>query len=194
LDWYVFDTTKAKIISAGVVQGRPAAVGQGPVTVYLRGGAVPTGYDWWTPFRERGDSIKLTVTAPPPPPPPPFKVDSIWAAQMPITTPGWTTFQASVVGAPGTPVAIRWIVVDSRNPMVADTTVYYGLHMDLNISSGSYTMPIRARPQYGWTLGIDAYQNIPVCTESGGAMRMKAGAAKDGGGEGTNAVENCPPP
>lgn len=113
---------------------------------------------------------------------------------MPITTPGWTTFQASVVGAPGTPVAIRWIVVDSRNPMVADTTVYYGLQMDLNISSGSYTMAIRARPQYGSTLGIEAYQDIPVCTESGGAMRMKAGAAKDGGGEGTNAVENCPPP
>src|SRR5690606_30581915 len=70
LNWVVFDTTKAKIISAGVVQGRPAAVGQGPVTVYLRGGTVPTGHDWWTPFRERGDSIKLTVTEPPPPPPP----------------------------------------------------------------------------------------------------------------------------
>jgi len=192
LSWVTFDTTKAKVLAAGVVEGRQGAVGQGPVKVYLRGGALPTGHAWWTPFRVRGDSIALTVTAPPPPPPPPpppFKADSIWASPMPITTPGWTTIQASVVGAPGTPVAIRWIVVDSRTPTVADTNVYYGLQMDLNVSSGSYTLAIRARPQYGSTNGLEAYQDIPVCTESGGALRTK-----NGGGQGTNAVENCPPP
>lgn len=194
LTWTSAIPARASIVSDGVVAGETAGVGQNPVIIRLRGetGSLPSGHQFWTPFRDRGDSISITVTAPTPPPPPPFKVDSIWAAEMPITTPGWNTVFANVVSAPGTPVAIRWIVTDSRTPTVADTMYYYGLQMDVDVDVGSYTLSFRARPQYGSTFGIEYYQDIPVCTE-GEALRGGGGQNnKYGGGGSTNAIENCP--
>lgn len=186
---------RVSIPSDGVVKGEPAGIGQPATTVRLTGrsGSLPSGNQFWTPFKNRGDSVKVTVTVPPPPPPPPFKVDSIWAAQTPITSVGWTTIHASVASPPGTPVAIRWIVIDSRTPRVADTNFYYGLQRDVYTSVGSYTLAIRARPQYGSTFGLEYFQDIPVCTgeELMGGSGSKLGGKNQGGGLGQNAVGGC---
>jgi len=189
---------RVSIPSDGVVKGESAGVGRPATTVRLTGraGSLPAGHQFWTPFRDRGDSVKVTVTAPVPPPPQPFKVDSIWSANSPITTPGWNTIFASVASAPGTPVAIRWIVIDSRTPSVADTLYTYGLQMDVFASAGSYTIAFRARPQYGSTFGIEYFQDIPVCTGDAllGGAEEQASSKKQGGsagGPGQDAVGGC---
>lgn len=151
---------------------------EGTVQVTLKPQSTPSGYSLWEPPRSEGKTLSLTITAPEPPPEPPFQVDSIWADQMPITTPGWTTVHARTVSSPGTPVAIRWIVIDSRTPAVADTVFAYGHQIDYNATAGSYTLAFRARPQYGSTLGLERYQDIPVCT--GDALIMM-GSSSDGG-------------
>lgn len=189
---------RVSIPSDGVVKGESAGVGRPATTVRLTGraGSLPAGHQFWTPFRDRGDSVKVTVTAPVPPPPQPFKVDSIWSANSPITTPGWNTIFASVASAPGTPVAIRWIVIDSRTPSVADTLYTYGLQMDVFASAGSYTIAFRARPQYGSTFGIEYFQDIPVCTGDAllGGAEEQASSKKQGGSAGSpgqDAVGGC---
>jgi hypothetical protein len=133
---------------------------------------------WWLPFKERGDSIPVTVLSAPPPPP--FKVTSIASDETPFQTPGFHQLVATVVSAPG-PVTTRWLIVDSRNPTVTDTVFVGGTTLTRNIGSGSYNMSFTVRPQSGSTIGFSAVQDIPVCTASGG-------------GGSTDAVANCPPP
>ncbi|HET9064284.1 MAG TPA: hypothetical protein VFN22_00490 [Gemmatimonadales bacterium] len=198
VEWTSTVPTRVSKVSDGVLRGESAGVGQPATTVRLTGraGSLPAGHQFWTPFRDRGDSVKVTVTAPVPPPPPPFKVDSIWSANSPITTPGWNTIFASVASPPGNPVVIRWIVIDSRTPTVADTLYNYGLQMDVFASAGSYTIAFRARPQYGSTFGIEYFQDIPVCTGDAlvGGAEEKATSKKQGGGTGDpgqDAVGGC---
>jgi len=165
--------------------------------IKLRASNDPVNYTAFTPFRLNGDSIAVNITdPPPPPPPPPFKIDSIWADQVPITIAQWTTVHARVVNPPGTPYAIRWIVTDSRTPSTSDTLFNYGDQMDINIGAGSYTITFRARPQYGSTIGIEFTQSLPVCTGSSNLMSRSElkGGKKGGGGVGgptPNAVGGC---
>ena len=162
------------MVSAGVVQGQQAGVGQGPTTIRLSGlnGSLPAGYQFWTPFKSRGDSVTVTVTAPPP---------DILLDEVPIWTPGW--HQWTYVG-PGTPGPTTWSVDDSRTLHVSPDTVFTssGWTTQFYVDAGSYTVYIGAN-------GV--VREIPVCTASGEALMSQAG--KSGSGS-TNAVENCPPP
>ncbi|MDX2208377.1 MAG: hypothetical protein SFU57_12120 [Gemmatimonadales bacterium] len=164
--------------------GGGSFVATGAGTVWVAAGpSAPASAQtrWWLPFKERGDSIQISVQAPPPPPPPPpFKVTSIAADEMPFQTTGFHQIVATVVSAPG-PVTTRWLIVDSRTPTVTDTVFVGGTTLIRNIDSGSYNMSFTVRPQSGSTTGISAVQDIPVCTASGG-------------GGSTDAVANCPPP
>lgn len=137
---------------------------------------------WWLPFKERGDSIPLTVVAAPPPPPPAYVVTS---DQTPITTPGSHIFQAHIGDAS---TQIFWQVDDSRTTGIDPDTTFstYGQYATLNVGAGSYTL--RFRVQFSAAPPYWHQQDIPVCTEGGEALQ----GGKAGGGS-TNAVENCPP-
>lgn len=155
----------------------------GLVNVTLRPTSVPAGFKLWQPLNSEGRTVSLTVT------PGVFKVDRITPDTAGITVPGSTTFTAHVVGAPGTPVTTRWIVIDSRTPTVADTIWRVGTStLDIMIDAGaSYALTLRARPQSGETIGFERFQDIPVCT--GSALLGGPG----GGGTEVIASESSPP-
>ncbi|MDX2207332.1 MAG: hypothetical protein SFU57_06780 [Gemmatimonadales bacterium] len=169
----------------------------GLVNVTLRPTSAPTGFKLWQPLSSEGRAVSLTVT---PPPPVVFKVDRITPDTAGISVPGLTTFTAHVVGAPGTPVTTRWIVIDSRTPTVADTIWRVGSStLDILIPAGaSYAIGLRARPQFGQIIGFEAFQNIPVCTgsallsgPSGGGTEV---VASESSPPTTDAVVGCVPP
>lgn len=155
----------------------------GAVTVKLLPTNAPSGYDLWEPLATEGRTVELQVNEVPSVP---FKVVQITPDTGGISVPGWHTFTAHVVSAPGTPVSTRWIVVDSRTPTVADTIWRYG-HTTLGVlipSGESYTLSLTARPHYHHVIGLSATQDIPICT----------GEALLGGGSGKNESTKTPPP
>ncbi len=159
----------------------------GTVTIQLRPGGPPSGYALWEPLQSEGVSYSLTITSPPPPPP--FRVDQITPDTGAITVPGWQTFTAHVVSAPGTPFTTRWIIVDSRTPTVADTVWNYSSPTtSVQIAAGaSYTLTLRARPYWSETIGFEFTQDIPVCTGGGVAVMLGAGITPPT----TDAVGGC---
>ncbi len=194
--WTSSDFSVFMVPSPGHVHG--VAEDTARVVIKYQNSGDPAGFLIWSPLKTRGDRVLITVTpAPPPPPPPPFKVDSIWADQMPITVAQWTTIRARVVSPPGSPYSIRWIVTDSRTPSLSDTLINVGDQMDVNVTPASYTLTFRARPQYGTTTGIEFSQSIPVCTGAGAflssASSPSAGEKQGGkpGGPIPNAVGGC---
>jgi hypothetical protein len=155
----------------------------GAVTVKLLPTNAPSGYDLWEPLATEGRTVELQVNEVPSVP---FKVVQITPDTGGISVPGWHTFTAHVVSAPGTPVSTRWIVVDSRTPTVADTIWRYG-HTTLGVlipSGESYTLSLTARPHCHHVIGLSATQDIPICT----------GEALLGGGSGKNESTKAPPP
>lgn len=169
----------------------------GTVNVTLRPTGAPAGFTLWQPLQSEGRTVQLTIA---PPPPVVFKVDRITPDTGGITVPGTTTFTAHVVGAPGTPVSTRWIVIDSRTPTVADTMWRFGSStLDILIPAGaSYALALRARPHYAQIVGFEAFQDIPVCTgsalfdgPSGGSTEV---VASEPSPPTTDAVVGCVPP
>lgn len=163
---------------ATVADGLVTAVGPGSATISAKPLAI-TGFLLAHPFRRVGVSTAITVQAPPPPPPPPPVAPEIRLDQVPVWDEGNHTF--TYVG-PGTPGALTWYIDDSRTIGVEpDTSVTTtGWTLTLYISAGSYNLRVSAA-------GIS--QDFPVCTRNAGANLLD-----DGGGAGTEAVTNCPPP
>ncbi len=176
-------------VLAQVSGGLFRAVTAGSAFVRARPSSGPSTLTrWWLPFKERGDSIALTVAAAPPPPPPPFVVTT---PQTPIITSGNHTFTSHLAGPSTT---VYWQVDDSRTIGTDPDTVFTTIGSNsavLPVSAGSYTLRFRVslmpNPQYPYSWQI---QDIPVCTTDVPALHS---GDKSGGGS-TEAVENCPPP
>lgn len=169
----------------------------GSVNITFRPGSMPNGYALYEPLLTEGHTVALQVNQVQAPSVPPFKVDRITPDTAAITQPGWQTFTANFVSAPGTPVSTRWIVIDSRTPSVVDTIWRYGhTTLDVLIPSGeSYTLSLTVRPHYHHIIGLSATQDIPVCT---GEALLGGGAGKDGSTKTppptTNAIPGCGDP
>ncbi len=157
---------------------------QGSAWVGARANGSPSAATrWWSPLKQRGDSILVSVNPAPPPPPPSYVVT---ADETPIWTPGTHTFTAHI-GSPSS--TIYWRVDDSRTTSISPDTAFSTLGPDatLHVTAGSYTLTFQVSlSQFG---GFEQ-QDIPVCTQSGESLQ---GTSKSGGGS-TDAVENCPPP
>ncbi|HPF62149.1 MAG TPA: hypothetical protein PLI93_08840 [Gemmatimonadales bacterium] len=198
VNWVPQPSAPFTVSTTGLIS---AGSSQGSAKLYLKAvQAPPSGYLTWTPFTRKGDSVSVNVTEAPPPPP--FRVDSIWASQMPITSPGLVYFYSSVSGVPGSPLLTRWIIRDSRYPTEADTAYYYGTtHSQIVGIPESYTLTISVRPQIeGGSVGLESTQDIPVCTSESfagggkGSPQFPISKTQPPGGSGggsTNAVGGC---
>ena len=179
--WRSTAPTIASHTGGGVFQG----IAQG--TAYAAAqpsGAPSTKTRWWLPFKERGDSALLQVSAaPPPPPPPPFQVDSIGTDPMPITVATHHLFTARVVSPPSGTLSTLWIITDSRTPSVSDTATVIGTTLSRFVDAGSYSLSFTVRPIVGSTSGFAATQVIPVCASPSTDL--------GGGGGSTDAIPGC---
>ncbi len=167
--------------------GQFRAVSDGSAYLRARPSAAPSTLTrWWLPFKERGDSIHVTVVQAPPPPPPQYVVTS---DQTPITAQGSHAFRAHIGHAS---TQIFWQVDDSRTTGTDPDTTFstIGQYATLDVGPGSYTLRFRVSlipnplPPYSWH-----QQDIPVCAAEGQNL---LGGGKHGGGS-TDAVEHCPP-
>lgn len=179
----IYSSSNSSIL-VQIAGGQFRAVSDGQANIRARPSASPSTLTrWWLPFKERGDSIHVTVVPAPPPPPPPYVVTS---DQTPIHAPGSHQFTAHI-GTSGS--TIYWQVDDSRTTGIDPDTTFstVGQSATLDVGAGSYTL--RFRVQFSASPSYWQQQDIPVCTEEG--QNLHAGG-KVGGGS-TDAVEHCPP-
>ena len=146
----------ATISSTGLVTG----VGSGTAIIWLSPSnpTPPAGATFWTPFRDRGDSVKVVVM---PPTPLPLQVTAITFMQSPATTPG-DHVATAVLSDPSSSATVAWRVVSSLAQ--ADTVRSTGSTVTVTVpADASYRITFIASAN-----GFHTYQDLPICTQQGG--------------------------
>jgi hypothetical protein len=168
--------------------------------LYLKGtSSPPSGYEVWTPFKIRGDSVAVTVASIPLITL--FVTDIKWSGDsLPIYDPGSILFTAHVGAGDTTGVTYKWVVKYSNTPndsivSHSDTLPPWGpRRRSINIPSpiGSYTLSVKVIPGRvigsDTTYGISSIREFPVCPRPPGQEQLRAQVPP--GGE-TDAVGGC---
>lgn len=194
LSWTVTPSTIAAVTGTGVVTGSQAGTG----AVWLRAqSAAPSGFGMWTPFRLRGDSVELTVTAPPAVALQVSDVvirDSATNAivSLPITVAATYTIDAVVIGTP-TWTHINWGVIDSRSPY--DTSFSVTQNPDTrqtfrSYPGDSYRRRFLMQPLSGSYEGFYHVRDIPLCVTGADQFRV-AGKLSAKVGVVPDAISGC---
>lgn len=126
----------------------------------------PSGYLVWTPFKEKGDSVTVTVITPPPHPD--FYVDSLTAYQQPVIYGGMRTFTVHFDNLQWGPLTTEWWVDDPRTTgTVPDTTfTKSGASATFLVDGGEYGLEIRVRGKVGSVYSMGGTWStffFPVC-------------------------------
>lgn len=126
----------------------------------------PSGYLVWTPFKEKGDSVTVTVITPPTHPD--FYVDSLTADQQPVIYGGMRTFTVHFDNLQWGPLTTEWWVDDPRTTgTVPDTTfTKSGASATFLVDGGEYGLEIRVRGKVGSVYSMGGTWStffFPVC-------------------------------
>ena len=97
----------------------------------------PSGYLIWTPFKDKGDSVTVTVVSAGP-----FLVDSLIADQQPVIYGGSRTFTAHFSNQPAGTLYTEWEVDDPRTVGLDTTFTKTGASATFLVDAGEYGLEI----------------------------------------------------
>ena len=135
----------------------------GSAKLFLKADASPpSGYLIWTPFKDNGDSVTVTVVSSGP-----FLVDSLIADQQPVIYGGMRTFTMFTSNQPSGSVSSQWWVDDPRTPGVYPDTIFTksGLQASFLVDADYFGLEIFVRAYVGGVgSGVDSSGFFfPVC-------------------------------
>jgi hypothetical protein len=138
----------------------------GSAKLYLKAtSSPPSGYLIWTPFKDKGDSVTVTVVSAGP-----FLLDSLIADQQPVIYGGTRTFTAYFTNQPSGSLVTEWQIDDPRTPSInPDITTYSGggPATMVQVDAGYYGLEVRVRGRVGGTTyangGTWSTFYFPVC-------------------------------
>jgi hypothetical protein len=145
--------------SGNVTTGSPL----GSAKLFLKAtSSPPSGYLIWTPFKDKGDSVTVTVVSAGP-----FLVDSLIADQQPVIYGGMRTFTMFTSNQPSGSVSSQWWVDDPRTPGVYPDTIFTksGLQASFLVDADYFGLEIFVRAYVGGVgSGVDSSGFFfPVC-------------------------------